>query len=200
MDQTHGHERRRRYMVDKRFQIRYMIMIILVLALCIAVGISLAAVAFQSVSATEELGSLERLSKLNFIFWIILLAVLVLLVAVGFYGLRLSHRVAGPVYAFSRHLDFIRRGVYYNDLKLRKRDEFKNLANSFNATLEALRTREKESIASLEEIVSILDNLSKLLAQEPATESEAAKLRELVAKINGMIKVQKARIESQNTH
>jgi len=197
MDQTREHERRHKYMVDKRFQIRYMIMIILVLALCIAVGISLVAVAFQSLASTEELGSRESLIKVNFIFWIILLAVLILLIAVGSYGLRMSHRVAGPVYAFGRHLDLIRRGIYYNDLKLRKRDEFKNLVNSFNSTLEALRARERDGIASLEEIASTLDNLSKLLAQEPATESEAAKLKELVDKVNGLIELQRARIKPQ---
>lgn len=196
MDQIPEHERRHKYMVDKRFQVRYIVLIILVLALCIVVGISLAAVAFQSLSS-EELGTFERISKVNFLFWLILLAVLIMLVFIGFYGLRLSHRVAGPVYAFSRHLDFIRRGIYYNDLKLRKKDEFKNLANSFNIALETLRAREREQIESLGEISSTLDNLSKILVQEPATESEAAKLKEMVGKIGSMIQTQRARVEPE---
>lgn len=196
MGQMPGQERRRKYVVDKRFQVRYIVLIILVLALCVAVGISLATVAFQSLSS-EELGTFERISKVNFLFWLVLLGVLIMLVAVGFYGLRLSHRIAGPVYAFSRHLDLIKRGIYYSDLKLRKKDEFKNLANSFNIALEALRAREREQIESLEEIASTLNNLSKILVQEPATESEAAKLKEVVEKINSMIQTHKSRIEPQ---
>lgn len=194
MNQIPSYERRRKYLVDKRFQVRYIVLIILVLVLCIAVGVSLATVAFQSLSSTE-MGAFERISKVNFIFWLVLLGVLLLLVVVGFYGLRLSHRIAGPVYAFSRHLDLIKKGVYYSDLKLRKKDEFKHLANSFNIMLETLRTREREQIEFLEDILNTLDNLAKILAQEPATESEAAKLREVSEKIANMIKSHRARIE-----
>jgi len=176
-------DRRRKYLVDKHFQIRYVILVILVLVLCIAIGVTLASIGFKSIYGPADAGSLERLSRVNFLFWMVLLAVLILLLAVGFYGVRMSHRIAGPIYAFSRHLNLVKQGIYYEDMRLRKNDEFQSLAGAFNACLDSMREREKQAAAKLEELARTMDNLAQILSQESSTSAEAAKLREIIETI-----------------
>ncbi len=184
-------ERRRRYLVDKRFQIRYVLLAVLIFILCIAIGVALTSIGFKSLYGPTEEGGAERVNRVSFLFWIVLLAVLILLVVVGFYGVRMSHRIAGPIYAFSRHLGLVRQGIYYEDVQLRKGDEFRSLANSLNSCLEALREREREAIAKLEDLAQRMENLAQTLPQG----SEAAKLKELVGIVHELIEEQRARIQ-----
>ena len=63
------------------------------------------------------------------------------------WGLFLSHRVAGPVFALSRRMNKI---VLEQDLMtplfLRKKDALQEVKEFFNVTLESLRSRLKEEV------------------------------------------------------
>ena len=66
---------------------------------------------------------------------ILMLAVTVLL------SLIFSHFIAGPVYRFERTLEQMRDGNLAVHVRLRKRDEFKEVADLFNQALASLRNR-----------------------------------------------------------
>ncbi|HET9483025.1 MAG TPA: HAMP domain-containing protein [Xanthomonadales bacterium] len=70
---------------------------------------------------------------------IILLVVLV----VAVWSLYITQRVAGPAYHLHRVIEQIRAGKLDERVHLRKRDEFHELARSFNALMDELQQKPK---------------------------------------------------------
>jgi HAMP domain-containing protein len=68
---------------------------------------------------------------------IILLVVLV----VAVWTLYITHRVSGPAYHLHRVIEDIRAGRLDARVQLRKRDEFHELAHSFNALMDELKKK-----------------------------------------------------------
>ena len=54
------------------------------------------------------------------------------LVCVGILALLYSHRVAGPVYRIKRCMEMLADDQPVADVRLRRNDEFKELAEAFN--------------------------------------------------------------------
>jgi signal transduction histidine kinase len=69
------------------------------------------------------------LKKVNLV---IALSVPIILVLLWLVALELSHRVAGPLYRMEKELDEIIAGNKSAPIKLRKKDEFKILADKIN--------------------------------------------------------------------
>jgi nitrogen fixation/metabolism regulation signal transduction histidine kinase len=87
---------------------------------------------------------------------------LVILIAFGFilsvvlaaYGIVLTHKVAGPLFKITGHLDKIRDGklgVVYN---LRKGDQLVDFFDHFKSAHDALRARTEEDIALLDKAIA----------------------------------------------
>ena len=100
----------------------------------------------------------------------LLLVVLAVTFVVIVYGIRFSHRIAGPVYALSRNMSFVKQGRLTAELKLREKDQFQNLAGSFNTMLAVLREREQGDIDVLARLKEDVDQLAALAPGE-ATEA-----------------------------
>lgn len=70
------------------------------------------------------------------------------------YGIVLTHKVAGPLYKITNHLDKIRDGklgVVYN---LRKGDQLVDFFQHFKGAHDALRARTQEDIALLDKAIA----------------------------------------------
>jgi hypothetical protein len=77
-----------------------------------------------------------------------------LCLVLGAYGIVLSHKVAGPLYKVTLHLDKIRDGklgVVYN---LRKGDELVDFFEHFKNAHDALRQRTSDDIALLDKAIA----------------------------------------------
>lgn len=55
-----------------------------------------------------------------------------------FMGIVLTHKIAGPIMVIKRRMADVERGDFGAKVKLRKGDEFKDLADSFNNMLDSL--------------------------------------------------------------
>lgn len=91
---------------------------------------------------------------------------MVILISFGFvlslvlagYGIVLTHKVAGPLFKITTHLDKIRDGklgVVYN---LRKGDQLVDFFEHFKGAHDALRTRTEEDIALYDKAIAALGN------------------------------------------
>ena len=56
-------------------------------------------------------------------------------------GLRLSHRIAGPIFALTRHLHRVAEGRSDSDISFRKDDYFNDLQDAFNRHMDSYRRR-----------------------------------------------------------
>lgn len=89
------------------------------------------------------------------------LAVLVNITMVGFLGISVTHRVAGPMYSLLREFRKLQMGRLDAFLRVRKDDEFKFVVRNFNEAVENLRA------ATIEEIGVVKDLIKKSNSEDP---------------------------------
>ena len=84
----------------------------------------------------------------------VLISELVSIFVVGFLCIKITHTIAGPVYRMERVARGIGEGDLTNFIKLRQKDELKDLADSMNEMTMGLRNRVinlKENVAEIHE-------------------------------------------------
>jgi signal transduction histidine kinase len=88
----------------------------------------------------QQLGAQLVQISYSVIFLIIVYAALNILTAVA-----LSHRMVGPVMAFTRHVKCLKRGEYSSRIHLRKNDDFRDLERELNELAETLSAQKDNS-------------------------------------------------------
>lgn len=79
--------------------------------------------------------------------------VLVLVVALGITGIIVTHKVVGPAYKLKLQLGDIANGNLNIQGGFRKGDELQDVGEAFKAMVAALRRRQQEEIADLDDII-----------------------------------------------
>lgn len=77
---------------------------------------------------------------------------------IGFLGVILTHRLAGPIYALTREFRKIGGGLWGGTLKIRQEDDLKYLVRCFNEMSEDLEKINTSDTKELEEVISRLKN------------------------------------------
>ena len=91
--------------------------------------------------AAAAVGTLSARPTLIDLLWPVMGACVVLTVAATFFfGIIISHRMAGPVFRIRRELQQAVGGDLRGDVILRKADDFKSLAGAVNAWKTSMRT------------------------------------------------------------
>ena len=72
-------------------------------------------------------------------------------------SLLVSHRVAGPLYKLKSHFDKIRGGKFEPDLRFRKHDHFKDLADAYNDSMKSLKDIMEKRTQTLGSSISKLE-------------------------------------------
>ena len=122
--------RRRTYIVDKHFQMRFIALAVMTLVIVVNVVIItlLAQPLFEqqtSVVDTAILGIVE----------------LILVLGAYHLGIRTSNRIAGPVYVMANSVRRLGDGDLAFQIRLRRDDYFKTFGEDMNASIERLRQR-----------------------------------------------------------
>jgi signal transduction histidine kinase len=135
--------RRRRYWINPGFQGRYLATILLLelLVALVTAGLTLG-FAFVLISPMT-VGPAWHTTVA-----ILVVMLLALAGALVWIGVRVSNRICGPVYNMLNKLAAIRRGEQPGPIRLREKDELKELAQSINETVEYLKvgSEKKESV------------------------------------------------------
>jgi hypothetical protein len=142
--------RRSIWLVNQRFQLRYMMYATCLAFALIAVFAEANAYFFWKIAATGHSVGLpeghifftflrEQQKEMNKVFWI---ASGVTLVFVNAAGLFFTHKIAGPLYHFRKYMIAMGRGRTRGELKFRNGDEFPELARTYNRHLRAIGSRE----------------------------------------------------------
>ncbi len=82
--------------------------------------------------------------ELNILIAVIGFLFLGYLVAITLFGIAFSHRIAGVIFAVKNACRLIAEGTE-TTLRLRRKDEFRDLANEFNNMVAALKLRQKSA-------------------------------------------------------
>ncbi|MBI4042324.1 MAG: hypothetical protein HY391_02500 [Deltaproteobacteria bacterium] len=70
--------------------------------------------------------------------WILLFGLPVLIAALFWWGVIVSHRMAGPIFRLEHDLEAIAKGDFQRRIIFRKKDKLDSLANKFNTVLDIL--------------------------------------------------------------
>jgi len=84
-------------------------------------------------------------------------ALSLLVVLIGFAGIMVTHKVAGPIHKMKRQISDVGEGRLKIPAKLRKGDELVEFFETFETMVVNLRQRQEEEIAKLEEAIASLE-------------------------------------------
>ncbi|XXF79446.1 signal protein [Myxococcaceae bacterium GXIMD 01537] len=151
------HPGRRTYLLDREFQLKY----ILLLASIGAAGTGLfGALAYRVHRGALAAAGLEGGGSGTTLLWLAGLAVLGMGAALGLFGLVFTHRVAGPVHVMSLYMAALAAGRYPRLRPLRQRDELRRFFERFGEAVDRIRQREAEEARLLGEALAALGPLA----------------------------------------
>lgn len=159
-------KRRRTYIVDRSFQLKYTLLISLVggvISLIFGAWMWHAHTENTELLVLDEALSIDAALRTEImaadqhLLWIYLFITLLMIAALGLLGVLVTHRVAGPVYIMTRYLSVLAEGAYPNLRPLRKKDEFKTFFSSLENAVGGLRRRDKEEAEALDEALKKLE-------------------------------------------
>ena len=135
-----NHNRRRQYLVDRKFQLGVMARLIAALTFAFAFYVGLVYIVPDSNQLDGMSGTAARslILRLCFAFFVVSLLSLALVAVV------LTHRITGPAMVLRRAVAGMREGDFTRRLKLREKDYLKELADE----LLALQTQLKAAQAA----------------------------------------------------
>lgn len=154
-----GRSRRRAIpIVDARFQWKYTLIIT-----ALGVGVTAIMGAFLYKAHVDNTSMLnldgnehirEQVMRGDQIFLLYLIAsVVVMAVALAFWGLVVTHRISGPLHILARHLGVLADGRYPDLRPLRKRDELQEFFDTFEEAVSALKNRDLAALKDIEELI-----------------------------------------------
>ena len=159
--------KRRIYIINPKFQIRFSLLISLLVFLSSLIypfAIYDLMSSLIEKSAGENAAELEH-QRTNLLIilslWQIGFTALVFIICIFF-----SHKVAGPLYKLSKFLTAIRDGRAHGTLFFRKGDYFQELADEFNETVGRLEEEHKKDFVYLAEVSAYINNLSLVVPED----------------------------------
>jgi len=172
--------KRRVYLVDRRFQLKYTLVLAgagLLVALVFGLWIWQAhrqslemAVTDPTLRAVLEAG--DRQLLLVFVGIAVTMSA-----ALGLVGLVLTHHVAGPIYVMSHYLSALAQGRYPRMRPLRRGDELKDFFELFQRAVAAMREREVRHAAASEDAI---ERMRAASARAPELEGAVRALEAVV--------------------
>ena len=127
---------RKQYMIKKGFQLRFMTTIIIAMVLiALVTGLTIYYAVMQTLT-TQFHGENLALVKYAITYRLFLRSILLIL-AIAIISVFLSHRIAGPIYKFEQTIKECASGKNVNEIKLRRGDEFYELASAINNLIQA---------------------------------------------------------------
>ena len=169
-DLSQRYVHRTRLLINRGFQLRYIgVFVLSAFVAALVIGGSLYIVLEMSwmVQVEKGLNLLPETSKLLYqskvvVFGTGVSVFLILSLILSLWGLFLSHRIAGPVYALSRFLtQLVSEKKLDRDLHFRKKDALQEVSQEMNDTLSVLRESYGEDMAIVDQLSEGVLNLEK---------------------------------------
>ena len=166
---------RRNYLISKRFQFKY---VFYVLAFMFMIAWLSGYTVYYTLFTLmgEKLANVYPQGRLMDIFKTVnttlLLRIALIVPFVVMISILITHRIAGPIFSMQRYLGEVAKGNFSSILKLRKRDELKDLAAAINKMTHNLGMSVQENRALVAEICDLLGDLNSRLEKPSLNKDE----------------------------
>ncbi len=186
--------RRRNYFIKKDFQGRFVLRFFFTVILTTVIFTIILSIISLNTMTVVYKDSHLRLDRTPFAlipeilqtYWIY---IVLIGIVIGLFSILISHRVAGPIYRIERSIEEITRGNLSFKIRLREKDEMKELAERINEMVGGLSERIGELKGhadnidrNLEQMLEMKEPMPETLRNSIATAAESAiKLKALLA-------------------
>lgn len=126
-----------------------------------------------------QIAKLEGRKRL--IFWVLVGVGSMLVVGLLFYGIKMTHRVAGPLHKVSLYMAKLQDGTYDTVYNLRKGDHLVDFYAHFKLAHAGMKKWQEEDVARLKAVIAAAEE-GKLEGRSPELAAALAELRALLAK------------------
>ncbi|MBU1061433.1 MAG: methyl-accepting chemotaxis protein [Candidatus Omnitrophica bacterium] len=159
--------RRRKYFINKGFQSEFILKFCGLVALGgVIFGVILYIFSSRTLTTSFENSRLVVKSTADYLLPGLLFGGIVVglltAVATSIVVLFMTHRLAGPVYRFEKYIKDIGLGDFSQDLKIRKKDQFQDMANSFNKMTNDVRAQLLKIVELSEKLDGLIEELSSV--------------------------------------
>jgi len=174
--------RRRSYVVNRTFQLKYTVIITVVAAIIASLlGIFLYNAIQEStqVLATSLHEYPELIEKVQAedqqVLLVLIFGIGALVVALLIWGVLMTHSVAVTLFIITRYTNQIADGIYPNMRPLRKQDELKDFFDAYKDMVDELIKRDENDYNSLTEFVKVAEDSVQKLTNQGGEAAVAAK-------------------------
>ncbi|HEU5059127.1 MAG TPA: hypothetical protein VFU21_21490 [Kofleriaceae bacterium] len=126
-----------------------------------------------------QIAKLEGRKRL--IFWVLIAVGTMLVVGLLFYGIKMTHRVAGPLHKVALYMAKLHDGKYDTVYNLRKGDHLVDFYAHFKAAHAGMKKWQEDDVARLKAVIAAAEE-GKLEGRSPEMAAALAELKELLAK------------------
>jgi len=181
--------RRRNYFINRGFQSEFVLKFCgLVMLGSVVFGVILYLFSKHALTTSFENSRLVIKSTADYLFPGLLFGGLIVAVitamAAAIVVVLMTHRIAGPMYRFEKYINEIGSGKLYPGLKIRKKDQFQNMAGALNKMTEYLQL-------GLQEVNVVSEKLDKLIEELSDSSTREVLLREDIKRIVNELKKDK---------
>lgn len=184
------------YLLNTRYQLRFTLFMVAVSAALMSglglwvmkrarsatqIGIqnvkAAAGMALSEEQAAAEIARLQRQEK--FIGYVLVGVGVALSFGLFLYGIKMTHKVAGPLYKVTTYFDKVKSGKFDKVYGLRKGDHLVEFYEHFKAAHAALRARQEADVEHLRDLVAAAEKAG-LAARSPELAERLADLKALL--------------------
>lgn len=158
--------RRKNYFVDRKFQTGFILKFCSVVAIGGVVTIAvLYFLAMRSTTVSIINSRVVAVKTSDFLLPILLQTILIVMIVVSLativLTLLVSHRIAGPIYRLKNVLELLGDGDFSSDFRIRRLDQFQEVADTLNATVKKIRQNLNSMKGSFRSLKDGLDRFSE---------------------------------------
>jgi HAMP domain-containing protein len=163
--------KRRQFLIDRKGQLLatakitglvFVLLMLLNVLFSMSRTIETEAIVAHSPQLSEEMTAFDRRASL-----VLAIASLVVLAGVAVRSIRLTHRTAGAAFNLHRCLDRVAAGEYDAELRMRRKDNLRDLEAPFNWMTALLRRQAVQDYAALQKLAGKIEELGQIeLAEE----------------------------------
>jgi len=173
--------KRKQYFINKTFQSEFILKFCgLVILGSAAFGVILFLFSKHTLTTSFENSRLMIKSTADYIFPGLLfggaITAVITALAACVIVILMTHRIVGPMHRFEKYIKEIGSGMLNSDLKIRRKDQFQNMADSLNNMTKDLKF-------GLGEVNAVSNKLDKLIEELSMSSSREILLREDIKRI-----------------
>lgn len=139
-------ERRKKLLVDRKIQLRYMrTIVVLLIFFAVAIGISNYFLTSIVLRASQLVPNAEKYLHQLFkgIAYLVIIETIVFVIVAAIISIFTSHRFAGPISRIREAMNAVRAGNLGYRIKIRKGDDLTDVVDEFNKMLDGIQGKNK---------------------------------------------------------